>query len=180
MPKQLFGSVGAGGRNAMNDVATVQYLLNCVPSGRGGPKAELAMDGLCGPLTSAAIRAFQRTQNCPQDGRIDPGGPTYRALAGYDPYPRASLPPISGGGAKSGQNWTGKSAGGGGFNPAVKFGPGGKSGYDPQVKFGGYDPHIKFAGYDPSGKGGGYPSGTQTGFPGSGKSDGYDPFGKGG
>jgi peptidoglycan hydrolase-like protein with peptidoglycan-binding domain len=86
-------SVGQGGRNALpQDVMTVQYLLNCVPSGRGGPAPELAVDGIAGPKTLAAIRAFQQRHMTSPDGRIDPGGPTLALLSGYDPYPDLPLP----------------------------------------------------------------------------------------
>ena len=72
MPKQLSGAVGIGGRNAPNDVAVVQYLLDCVPASRGGPAPELVIDSMCGPKTSVAIRNFQRANGCPQDGRVEP------------------------------------------------------------------------------------------------------------
>ena len=94
MPKQIAGSVGAGGLDATNDVGTVQYLLNCVPASRGGPSPELVIDGQYGPKTETAIRNFHRANGCPQDGRIDPSGPTFRTLASYDPYPNQSLPPM--------------------------------------------------------------------------------------
>jgi uncharacterized protein len=94
MPKQIAGSVGAGGLNATNDVCTVQYLLNCVPASSGGPSSELVIDGQCGPKTETAICNFHRANGCPQDGSVDPRGPTFRTLASYDPYPNQSLPPM--------------------------------------------------------------------------------------
>ena len=47
-------SVGQGGRNVMNDVALVQYLLNANIS-RLTPLRPLAIDGKAGPATAAAI-----------------------------------------------------------------------------------------------------------------------------
>ena len=55
MAKSITASVGQGGVNLAADVATVQFLLNCVPEEQGGPQAELAIDGLVGPLTIGAI-----------------------------------------------------------------------------------------------------------------------------
>ena len=102
MPKKLKRSVGAGGANAYADAATVQYLLNCVPKGAGGPMAELAVDGIVGPLTMAAIRRFQMKTSGKSDGRVDPGGPALAQLQSYDPYPNLPmpLPSYGGGGAK--------------------------------------------------------------------------------
>ncbi len=102
MPKKIKRSVGAGGANAYADAATVQYLLNCVPKGAGGPVAELAVDGIVGPLTMAAIRRFQMAKSGKGDGRVDPGGPALAQLQSYDPYPNLPmpLPSYGGGGAK--------------------------------------------------------------------------------
>ncbi len=76
----LSASVGFGGTNRRPDVERVQRLLNAVPAARGGPVPPLGVDGLCGPLTSAAIRRFQQVGGCPADGRIDPGRMTEAAL----------------------------------------------------------------------------------------------------
>lgn len=117
MPKQIMGSVGYGGRNAPNDVATVQYLLDCVPTSHGGPLPELVIDGLFGPRTGGAIRDFQRASGNPQDGRVDPGGPTFRTLASYDPFPNQSLPPME----QSGSGAMGKAANTTGGNERYDF-----------------------------------------------------------
>jgi lysozyme len=72
----MLNSVGAGGQNDAADVTEVQNLLNLVAN------PGLATDGVCGPATIGAIQAFQRdvvALNQP-DGRIDPGGATYKAL----------------------------------------------------------------------------------------------------
>lgn len=83
-PAELTGSVGEGGRNRPADVAAVQKRLNRVPPGDGGPAAPLAVDGLCGPLTKAAVLKFQRRYAPPliTDGRIDPGKNTWKKLVG--------------------------------------------------------------------------------------------------
>lgn len=75
-------SVGAGGINAKADTLMVQQLLNSVPREEGGPDLLLAEDGLIGPKTQAAINKFQKKVLSKPDGRIDPGGPTIKALSG--------------------------------------------------------------------------------------------------
>lgn len=73
------GSVGLAGANRRDDVSTVQRLLNAhiAPGGNS-----LRVDGIAGPQTIAAIRSFQQriVQLRVPDGRVDPGGPTLRAL----------------------------------------------------------------------------------------------------
>ena len=92
------GSVGQAGKNAPQDVATVQDLLN-----RNGASPALDVDGLCGPKTVGAIAAFQKTSLGFADGRVDVGGQTWAALVGVS---------------------SGAAAGGGGGAPAPA-GPGG-------------------------------------------------------
>ncbi|HZO52637.1 MAG TPA: peptidoglycan-binding domain-containing protein [Bryobacteraceae bacterium] len=92
MPKNIKRSVGVGGANSYADVATVQYLLNCTPKGAGGPATELAVDGIAGPLTQAAIKRFQMAKFGRGDGRVDPGGPAIQQLQSYDPYPNQPMP----------------------------------------------------------------------------------------
>lgn len=76
----LKGSVGFGGRNERNDVQLVQTLLNAVPAAKGGAFPALTQDGLCGPMTSGAIRQFQTRNQCYADGRIDVAGKTEQTL----------------------------------------------------------------------------------------------------
>jgi hypothetical protein len=76
----ITASVGAGGANIPTDVRTIQAALNDVPSSSGGPDPALAVDGIVGPLTLAAIRGFQQTHVSIVDSRIDPNGPTLAAL----------------------------------------------------------------------------------------------------
>jgi len=93
MPKVIRFSVGRGGQNSLpQDVMTVQYLLNCVPYSKGGPSPELAVDGIAGPKTAAAITCFQRACITHADGRVDPGGPTLSRLQQFDPYPGQPMP----------------------------------------------------------------------------------------
>jgi peptidoglycan hydrolase-like protein with peptidoglycan-binding domain len=136
MPKSVKGAVGIGGANVRTDVATVQYLLNCVPAGQGGPAPELAVDGLVGPKTIAAIRKFQASAFGKADGRVDPGGRTIKTLQAYDPYPDQVIA-STGAAGKSAGGAFGKGAPGGklgpgapGFkNPPGKGGAGGKFGF---------------------------------------------------
>lgn len=95
MPKSIQSSVGYGGHNVTMSVMTVQYLLNCVPASRGGPVPELAVDGIVGPKTIAAIRRFQTANLGFADGRVDPGGKTITALGAYDPYPNQPMTPTT-------------------------------------------------------------------------------------
>ena len=126
MPKPIRYSVGRGGRNTSpQDVFTVQYLLNCVPCNQGGPMPELAVDGIAGPKTVAAIMRFQRGCLAFPDGRVDPGGPTLARLQQFDPFPFIPIPPMpmhhkgdkayGHPGHKGGYKQTGPPAKGGGF-----------------------------------------------------------------
>jgi hypothetical protein len=67
-------SVGVGGINRSSDVRVVQRLLNA----QGFPCGKV--DGQCGPLTRAAILAFQSTFLHRPDGLIEPGGATIMRL----------------------------------------------------------------------------------------------------
>lgn len=90
-------SVGTGGFNFYQDTVIVQELLNEHLMGNGRFRAALdkqltmigqilTVDGDCGPLTEGAIRAFQisvmRKSPTWADGRVDPGGKTWKALNG--------------------------------------------------------------------------------------------------
>lgn len=73
------GSVGSSGRNDAGDVKIVQRLLN---NRTGSGANSLSVDGICGKKTINSIRRFQYKvvgmKN--PDGRVDPGGKTFRAL----------------------------------------------------------------------------------------------------
>lgn len=83
----ISGSVGKGGANNAANVKTDQLLLNLSLARLPGI-APLAVDGRIGDNTAAAIEAFQaQVMGIGRpDGRVDPGGPTLRALA-------AGMPP---------------------------------------------------------------------------------------
>lgn len=74
---ELSGSVGEGGRNNEDDVELVQQLLadNGIDPG--------VIDGKVGPKTIGAIRKFQSRFLAHPDGRVDPGGRTWRELLGH-------------------------------------------------------------------------------------------------
>lgn len=73
-------SVGAGGTNSPNDVRVIQRLLND-QSHPSYPPANLSVDGLVGPKTIGAIRAYQSAVvRAGVDGRVDPGRKTIAAL----------------------------------------------------------------------------------------------------
>lgn len=74
----LSGSVGSGGVNQRSDVGLVQILLNVMRGMQN--KSLLMVDGICGPLTLAAIREFQTEFASTTDGRVDPHGPTLHLL----------------------------------------------------------------------------------------------------
>lgn len=77
--RALRGSVGAGGRNARDDVQLVQFLLNAWQGIAG--RDFLNIDGISGPLTQGAIMAVQQAAGLRAvDGRVDPGGPTLDVL----------------------------------------------------------------------------------------------------
>lgn len=80
MPQVRFphASVGQGGANRPADVRLVQWLLNAWLRSRGATL--LAVDGIAGPLTVGAIHAFQQQEHTASDDRVDPGGPTIKAL----------------------------------------------------------------------------------------------------
>ncbi len=74
----ISGNVGPGGRNRSEDVRLVQRLLNDARAREGGHR--LAVDGIAGPKTDAAILQYQKSHGLAADGRIDPGGPTLKHL----------------------------------------------------------------------------------------------------
>ena len=151
--KSISASVGRAGRNAYEDVRVVQYLLNCVPAGRGGPARELMIDGACGPLTTQAITGFQRALRGPTDGRVDPGGQTLQALRSFDPYPARALPAGQSAGKSSSSPYGQHGAG----NVMAKGNPSGKSG--------------NYGNYGNSGKSGNYGGNGGNNFGGKGSNN---------
>jgi peptidoglycan hydrolase-like protein with peptidoglycan-binding domain len=91
MPAQdISTSVGQGGVNKAADVVIVQNLLVA----RGFPGIGRA-DGICGPKTIAAIKAYQAGFLRHADGKVDPGGTTWRHLSAAFTG-RADTPPPAG------------------------------------------------------------------------------------
>jgi hypothetical protein len=87
----ISASVGRQGVNTRGDVSSVQQLINDhLPA----PLRPLSVDGLCGPHTIAAIEQVQRSfLRIPHpDGRINPNGPTLRALNGAKAAPKVPAP----------------------------------------------------------------------------------------
>jgi peptidoglycan hydrolase-like protein with peptidoglycan-binding domain len=78
MPAIIHHSVGHQGRNDIVDVRVVQRLLNDDIAQASTP---LKVDGLMGPKTLAAIKAFQARATGGSDGRFDPNGPAIKKLA---------------------------------------------------------------------------------------------------
>ncbi len=75
-PIAISAPVGRGplARNQSDDVRTIQDALNQVTlaGAAGGPIPFLAVDGICGPRTNAAIARFQQVQLQIFDGVIEP------------------------------------------------------------------------------------------------------------
>jgi hypothetical protein len=75
-PVAISAPVGRGplARNRPDDVRTIQDALNQVTlaGAAGGPMPFLAVDGICGPKTNAAISRFQQVQLRIFDGVIEP------------------------------------------------------------------------------------------------------------
>jgi peptidoglycan hydrolase-like protein with peptidoglycan-binding domain len=79
-PVAISQPVGRGplARNLADDVRTIQDALNqvTVKGENGGPMPFLAVDGICGPKTNAAISRFQQVQLKIFDGVIEPNKKT--------------------------------------------------------------------------------------------------------
>ena len=73
---------GSLARNKPDDVRTIQDALNrvTVANAAGGPMPFLAVDGICGPKTNAAIARFQQVQLKIFDGVIEPNKKTILKL----------------------------------------------------------------------------------------------------
>ena len=85
---EIEDSVGAGGMNRASDVRIVQQLLNQHMLALGLPL--LAVDNVAGRNTIKGIREYQRqvVGLSRPDGRIDPGGRTWRSLDAGTGVPR--------------------------------------------------------------------------------------------
>ncbi|OJH39160.1 LysM peptidoglycan-binding domain-containing protein [Cystobacter ferrugineus] len=98
--RTLTGSVGTGGHNADADVRLVQNLLN---AHRLPPRALLPVNGRVDLQLVWAITEFQRSMGMQKpDGRVDPGGGTFKALCAQQSNPwDVSLPIGTSGGGNS-------------------------------------------------------------------------------
>jgi hypothetical protein len=74
----IFASVGKGGVNQRADVIRIQQALNIAR--QQANLALIAVNGLVGLQTIGAITTLQQGRTNVVDGRIDPHGPTLRAL----------------------------------------------------------------------------------------------------
>ncbi|TAJ84530.1 peptidoglycan-binding domain-containing protein [Reyranella sp.] len=75
---RLTKPVGQAVKSHPPDAKYVQFLLNEWRRPRG--LKVLAVDGIPGPLTDAAIRDFQKAETGVVDGRVDCDGPSIRRL----------------------------------------------------------------------------------------------------
>jgi zinc D-Ala-D-Ala carboxypeptidase len=82
----LVGSVGDGGDNHRDDVATVQALLDGVANADGGPDPRLVVDGLNGSKTIGAISDFQSQHGLTSTGKIEPADATFSQLINDSRY----------------------------------------------------------------------------------------------
>lgn len=87
LPTGIQASVGLNGTNQFNDVKVIQALLNEARDEVAAFKAStgvLSVDGKCGNITISAIVNYQSkvVHMARPDGRIDPGGATWKKLNG--------------------------------------------------------------------------------------------------
>src|SRR5499433_3599896 len=84
--RTILASVGRGGLNRSEDVRLVQELLN---RHLQPPQPPLIVNGVVDSRLLAVLEAFQRrvVQMHRPDGRVDPGSPTFAALANASEQP---------------------------------------------------------------------------------------------
>jgi len=76
---RLTKPVGQAVKSDPPDAKYVQFLLNDWRHAKG-ITPPLAVDGIVGPLTNAAIREFQKAETGIVDGQVDVNGPTIKHL----------------------------------------------------------------------------------------------------
>jgi hypothetical protein len=99
---RISASVGEGGVNRRDDVRIIQSALNDIEVEDGGPDPLLAVDGIAGKLTKSAIAKYQLPHIGFADSRVDPDGPTLRALNAEHGIPNdgGDVPVAASGGGK--------------------------------------------------------------------------------
>lgn len=80
-PRLLSAAVGPDAPNRRADVARVQALLAARALAEGA--RPIAVDGIWGPRSAAALAAAQAALTGGRDGRADPGGPLIAALQAF-------------------------------------------------------------------------------------------------
>ncbi len=110
---EISASVGRGGVNRQSDVLLVQQVLIA-----RGQTDLVAANGVCDASTIAAIVAFQAAFMRTPDGKIDPGGTTWRHLAASYTGSTNTQPTSTDGGAGSG---SGSGAGSGSVTRPVQL-----------------------------------------------------------
>ena len=81
MSPSLSNAVGTGAANAAADARTIQRLLVRAAELTGDPRLHPGpVDGVVGDGTEGAIARMQRRAGLRPDGRVDPGGYTWRRL----------------------------------------------------------------------------------------------------
>lgn len=94
--RKISKSVGNGGANLKDDVLAIQGLLNLITPEDGGTAilgtntGSLKEDGIAGPKTNGAIKAFQLRQETGRDGRVDPNGKTLKRMNELQKKPLAA------------------------------------------------------------------------------------------
>jgi peptidoglycan hydrolase-like protein with peptidoglycan-binding domain len=89
--KTIKATVGQNAANIPTDVATIQYLLNCVPYSVGGPQRELKIDGFAGVITNEAVNRFQKAHFGSANSLVQTDGQTFTELKRYDPLPNSAM-----------------------------------------------------------------------------------------
>ncbi len=90
LPSNISASVGKKGVNNAEDVEAVQMAMNNFGYG-------LKVDGDCGPITKKAIVKFQKEEvgTKKPDGRVDPGGKTWRTMTKNALAVEEDTPPVT-------------------------------------------------------------------------------------
>ncbi len=126
---RLSGSVGKGGRNANDDVKTVQNLL--VKAGH-----KIAVDGLIGPKTIGAITSFQNSNQLEGSGLVNPDDETWTRLKGGGSTAQSAdgAEAGSGSGSATGAGTVSEAAAGSGPGSATEAGTGATGGEEAQAE----------------------------------------------